>query len=330
MAEPSHRHRCWLVGEAMKLSGRTALVTGAASGIGRAMAERFAAVGMKVVLADIEEPRLREVERELTGAGATVAAVLCDVSSRAAVEQLADAAEATFGNVHLLCNNAGVSGGGYPIWSTTDNDWTWVMGVNVMGVVHGLQVFVPRMLASGDECHVVNTSSVSGLSTGPHSIYGVAKHAVTRLSEIAWYDLRATGAPIGISVLCPCIVATHIVTAERNRPAHLRDELDSTIAERRRTAMLAGEERFLREGMRPAEVADAVVEAVQAGRFWIFVPPDLVKAEVDRRMRTIFDEADPPPAWDNLWRRSERRASESQPGDQAGRGAADIARSSAQ
>lgn len=287
----------------MQLSGRTALVTGAASGIGRAMAERFAAVGMRVVLADVEEPRLREVERDLSDAGAVVAAFPCDVSSRAAVEQLATAAESEFGNVHLLCSNAGVSGGGSPIWSTTDNDWTWVMGVNVMGVVHGLQVFVPRMLASGEECHVVNTSSVSGLSTGPHSIYGVAKHAVTRLSEIAWYDLRATGAPIGISVLCPGIVATHIVTAERNRPAHLRDELDSAVAQRRRAAMLAGEQRFLGAGMPPAEVADAVVAGVQAGRFWIFVPPDLVKAEADRRMRAILDETDPPPPWDNLWRR---------------------------
>jgi NAD(P)-dependent dehydrogenase (short-subunit alcohol dehydrogenase family) len=287
----------------MQLSGKTALVTGAASGIGRAMAERFASAGMKVVLADIEEPLLREVERDLRGAGATVAAVPCDVSSRAAVEQLATAAETHFGTVHLLCNNAGVSGGGAPIWSTTDNDWNWVMGVNVMGVVHGLQVFVPRMLASGEECHVVNTSSVSGLSTGPHSIYGVAKHAVTRLSEIAWYDLRATGAPVGISVLCPCIVATHIVTAERNRPDHLRDELDSALAERRRAAMLAGEQRFLSEGMQPSEVADAVVQGVQAGRFWIFVPPDLVKAEVDRRMKAILSEADPPPAWDNVWRR---------------------------
>jgi NAD(P)-dependent dehydrogenase (short-subunit alcohol dehydrogenase family) len=288
----------------MQLPGKTAVVTGAASGIGRAMAERFTAIGMSVVLADIEEPRLREVARDLSGAGAAVVAVVCDVTSRAAVEELATAAESQFGTVHLLCNNAGVSGGGGPIWSTTDNDWNWVMGVNVMGVVHGLQVFVPRMLASGEECHVVNTSSVSGLSTGPHSIYGVAKHAVTRLSEITWYDLRATGAPVGMSVLCPCIVATHIVTAERNRPEHLRDELDSALAERRRAAMLAGEQRFLSEGMRPSEVADAVVDGVQAGRFWIFVPPDLVKAEVDRRMRSILDEADPPPPWDNLWRRS--------------------------
>lgn len=286
----------------MRLHGKTAVVTGAASGIGRAMAERFVSAGMRVVLADIEEPRLEEVVHTLAQVGGTVIGFACDVADRASVEKLADAAQSSFGTVHLLCNNAGVSGGGSPIWDTTDNDWTWVLGVNVMGVVHGLQVFVPRMLASGEQCHVVNTSSVSGLSTGPHSIYGVAKHAVTRLSEIAWYDLQATGAPVGISVLCPGIVATHIVTADRNRPVSLRDHIDDATAERRRAVMLAAEERFLREGMPPSEVADAVVDAVEADRFWILVPADLVKAEVDRRMRSILHESDPPPAWDNLWR----------------------------
>lgn len=286
----------------MRLHGKTAVVTGAASGIGRAMAERFVSAGMRVVLADIEEPRLEEVVHTLAQVGGTVIGFACDVADRASVEKLADAAQSSFGTVHLLCNNAGVSGGGSPIWDTTDNDWTWVLGVNVMGVVHGLQIFVPRMLASGEQCHVVNTSSVSGLSTGPHSIYGVAKHAVTRLSEIAWYDLQATGAPVGISVLCPGIVATHIVTADRNRPVSLRDHIDDATAERRRAVMLAAEERFLREGMPPSEVADAVVDAVEADRFWILVPADLVKAEVDRRMRSILHESDPPPAWDNLWR----------------------------
>jgi NAD(P)-dependent dehydrogenase (short-subunit alcohol dehydrogenase family) len=287
----------------MEISGRTAVVTGAASGIGRAMAERFASAGMRVVLADIDEPGLREAERALAGDGAAVTGIPCDVSSRAAVDTLADAAESRFGTVHLACNNAGVSGGSWPIWSTTENDWAWVLGVNVMGVVHGLQVFVPRMIASGEQCHVVNTSSVSGLSTGPHSIYGVAKHAVTRLSEIAWYDLRASGAPVGISVLCPGIVATHINSSERHRPAHLRDEVDESVAAERRTRMLAAEERFLRAGMPPSEVAEAVVRGVEADRFWIMVPADLVKAEAERRMTAILDETDPPPAWDNLWRR---------------------------
>jgi NAD(P)-dependent dehydrogenase (short-subunit alcohol dehydrogenase family) len=287
----------------MEIAGKTAVVTGAASGIGRAMAERFVSAGMRVVLADIDEPGLREAEQALAGDGAAVTGIPCDVSSRAAVDALADAAQSRFGTVHLACNNAGVSGGGWPIWSTTENDWTWVLGVNVMGVVHGLQVFVPRMIASGEQCHVVNTSSVSGLSTGPHSIYGVAKHAVTRLSEIAWYDLRAVGAPVGISVLCPGIVATHINSSERHCPAHLRDEVDESVAAERRARMLAAEERFLREGMPPSEVAEAVVRGVEADRFWIMVPADLVKAEAERRMTAILDETDPPPAWDNLWRR---------------------------
>lgn len=289
----------------MQLSGKTAVVTGAASGIGLAMTERFVAAGMRVVMADIEAPLLSEVERRLLDGGAEVAAVVVDVSSHNSVEELADAAESRFGPVNLLCNNAGVSGGGGPIWETTDNDWDWVLGVNVLGVVHGLQVFIPRMLASGEEGHVVNTSSVSGLSTGPHSIYGVAKHALTRLSEIVWYDLKATGAPIGVSVLCPGIVATHIVSAERNRPAHLRDEVDEATAARRREGMLAAEARFLGEGMPPSEVAEAVVAGVEEDRFWILVPPDLVKNEVDRRMRAILDETDPPPAWDNLWSRQQ-------------------------
>lgn len=286
----------------MQLSGKTAVVTGAASGIGLAMTERFVAAGMRVVMADIEEPLLDDVARRLVGAGAPVAAIVTDVSVPQSVEELADRAEALFGPVHLLCNNAGVSGGSGPIWSTTVNDWTWVLGVNVMGIVHGLQTFIPRMIASGEEGHVVNTSSVSGLSTGPHSIYGVAKHAITRLSEIVWYDLKASGAPVGVSVLCPGIVSTHIVSAERNRPAHLRDEVDEATAAERRKGMLAAEARFLGEGMAPSEVADAVVEGVEAGQFWILVPNEVVKEEVERRMRAILDETDPPPAWDNLWR----------------------------
>ena len=287
----------------MRISGKTAVVTGAASGIGRAMAQRFVAAGMQVVLADVDEPALAQAERELAGDGAQVAAVRCDVSVRAEVEALADAAESRFGPVHLACNNAGVSGGSGPIWATTENDWTWILGVNVLGVVHGLQVFVPRMIASGEPGHLVNTSSVSGLSTGPHGIYGVSKHAVTRLSEIAWYDLRRSGAPVGISVLCPGIVATRINSAERHRPPQLRDDVADDVAAERRARMQAAEDRFLRDGLPPLEVADAVVQGVEADRFWVMVPADRVKAEVERRMKAILEEADPPPAWDNLWQR---------------------------
>ena len=159
----------------MRISGRTAVVTGAASGIGLAMAKRFAAARMQVVLADVEKPWLRQAQRELAAGGASAAAVPRDVANAADVEALADAAASRFRHVDLVCNNAGVSGGSGPIWSTTENDWNWVLGVNVMGVVHGLQVFVPRMIDSGEPGHVVSTSSVSGLSTGPHGIYGVAK-----------------------------------------------------------------------------------------------------------------------------------------------------------
>ncbi len=213
-----------------EFAGRVAVITGAASGIGRGMAGRFGEAGMKLVLADIEREPLAIAERELLVSGAEVRAAQTDVSSLASVEALADAAYDRFGAVHVLCNNAGVSGGGgggEGVWAASANDWAWTLGVNLMGVVHGLQAFVPRMIEGGDPGHIVNTSSVLGLSTGPGSVYGVSKHAVTRLTEGLYYDLQNNGAPIGASVLCPGMIATHIISAERNRPADLRDERDN-------------------------------------------------------------------------------------------------------
>jgi NAD(P)-dependent dehydrogenase (short-subunit alcohol dehydrogenase family) len=269
----------------MRLSGRTAVVTGAASGIGRALAQRFADEGMRVVLADVEPGPLGAAEQELRAAGADVLAVTSDVSDPAAVEH--------FGPVHVLCNNAGVSGGSSPLWATSENDWNWILGVNLMGVVHGIRSFVPRMLAHGEEGHIVNTSSVLGLSTGGGSIYSVSKHAVTRLSEGLWHDLRAIDAPIGVSVLCPGMVATHIVTAERNRPSHLRDDLDDADRSRRQAGRAAAEQRFLADGMDPTRVAEMVRDAIIEGRFYVLTHPESIKPQVERRLEAILEGSRP-------------------------------------
>jgi NAD(P)-dependent dehydrogenase (short-subunit alcohol dehydrogenase family) len=250
---------------------------------------------MQVVLADVEEQALAAATSSLTDDGAAAVGVVCDVSSPASVEDLAEAANARFGTVHVLCNNAGVAGRlGGSIWEATAKDWEWVVGVNLLGVANGIRAFVPRMLADGDEGHVVNTSSVLGLSSGGGSIYSVTKHAVTRLSEGLFHDLAAVGSRIGVSVLCPGLIATHIVSSDRNRPDHLRDELDEAtrleLAERRELA----QGYFLSEGMPPAEVADLVSEAITANRFYVLTHPDEIKPQVEDRLRAVLDGTDPP------------------------------------
>lgn len=272
-------------------AGKVAVVTGAASGIGFGLAERFCAERMKVVAADVEAAALTEAEARLSDAGGDVLAVACDVSDRAAVDALADAAYERFGAVHVLCNNAGVSGGGGPVWETTPNDWAWVLGVNLLGVVHGIQAFVPRMIAGGEPGHVVNTSSIMGLWTGGGSIYGVSKHGVVRLTEGLYHDLEAAGAPIGVSVLCPGMIATNIVSSERNRPAHLADPERPIDPERERFRE-AVQKRFLDDGMPPSQVADIVIDAIRNDRFYVFTHPDM-KAGVTERLRAIIDQAPP-------------------------------------
>jgi NAD(P)-dependent dehydrogenase (short-subunit alcohol dehydrogenase family) len=278
-----------------EFAGKVAVVTGAASGIGRGMAERFLAEGMRVALADVESEALAKTEAELQAAGGDVFAMHTDVSARASVDALANAVLDRFGPPNILCNNAGVSGGGGPLWATTENDWRWVLGVNLMGVVHGIQAFVPSMVESKEPGHVVNTSSVLGLSTGPGSIYGVSKHAVTRLSEGLWYDLKAAGAPIGVSVLCPGMIATNIITAARNRPADLRnDATGSAPGPEAARQMEAVQARFLADGMPPAEVAGIVLVAIREDRFYVLTHPDITKL-VEARTSAMIDGAAPPP-----------------------------------
>ena len=277
------------------VEGKVAVVTGAASGIGRALIDRFAAAGMRVVLADIEDEALEKAEAEVRSTGAETLAVVTDVSKRSSVDDLAAAVTERFGATHVLCNNAGVSGGMGALWETSERDWSWVMGVNLMGVVHGIQAFVPAMVARGEPGHVVNTSSVLGLATGGGSIYGVTKHAVTRLTEGLWYDLRAAGAPIGVSVLCPGMIATQIITSGRNRPADLQNESGGAVAPEVEHRMQFVQELFAKEGMPPSDVADIVFDAILADHFYVLTHPEAERETVRARLEAILDGTSPPP-----------------------------------
>jgi len=243
-------------------AGRTAVITGAGSGMGKAFALRWAAEGMNVVLGDIQPDALEAVVAEISATGGPVLGLRTDVSSPADVEALADAAEAAFGPVHLVHNNAGVEG--YldgPIWAATGRDWEWTVGVNFWSVVHGVQTFVPRMLAHGQQGHIVNTCSMTSV-TAATNMYGITKHATIALSEVLWSDLRDIAAPIGVTALCPGTIATNLFRGSRNRPASLTDEGGGISAAG--SALRMRMHLVLAAGMPPSEVAGKVVDKVRA------------------------------------------------------------------
>jgi NAD(P)-dependent dehydrogenase (short-subunit alcohol dehydrogenase family) len=276
--------------------GKVAVVTGAASGIGLGMTEALASRGMKVVMADVEEEALMKAAERLTRANFEVDPQLADVSSYDSVERLAAAANARFGKVHVLCNNAGVSGGGgKPIWAQSQADWDWVMGVNFWGVMNGVRAFVPGMIAHGEEGHVVNTSSILGLTTGAGSAYGVSKHAVTRLTEGLYQDLKAANAKIGTTVLCPGMIATNIITSARNRPDVLKD--DSPPDPARSQIIAAMDARFKADGMAPRDVGEKVADAIANDQFYVLTHAENMEG-VKRRFEDIFNLRSPssPPA----------------------------------
>ena len=259
-----------------EFQGKVAVVTGAASGIGLALAEKCAAAGMKVVLADIEETDLRKAEAELQAIATAVLAVATDVSRRGDVERLARRALDAFGQVHLLFNNAGVAAGGAP-WEATWNDWEWVIGVNLWGVIHGVKVFTPLMLAQNTECHIVNTSSTAGIIVGGGSSpYAVTKHAVVALSESMCLALQRQKSLVKVSVLCPGMVHTNIADTARHRPAELRDEPVPLTPELQ--AGLAAFKAALEAGMPPRQVADVVFDAIQKEQFYILSHPEWLEA----------------------------------------------------
>jgi NAD(P)-dependent dehydrogenase (short-subunit alcohol dehydrogenase family) len=271
-----------------EFTGKVAVVTGAASGIGRGLAEACAREGMKVVLADVDEAALSRAERELKDSGAEAVAVRTDVSKAEDVEALAQRTLDAFGAAHLLFNNAGV-GAGTTVWESTLEDWQWVLGVNLWGVIHGVRTFVPLMLKQGDECHIVNTASMAGLVSGPAlGVYKVTKHGVVSLSETLCSELAIIKAKIGVSVLCPGGVNTRILDSERNRPAEMQSATVTVgpvhPAVAQADAMLR---QLVEEGMQPLQVAELVFEAIRDGRFYILTHEDW-KQHVRKRLNDIL------------------------------------------
>ena len=261
-----------------------AVVTGAASGIGLALSERLAVEGMHVVMADVEEIALNSAAAALRADGASVLAVPTDVSRADDVEALAKETLSAFGGVHLLCNNAGVSTGvRAAVWEIPLEDWRWIIGVNLFGVIHGVRAFMPALLEQ-EEAHIVNTASVAGLITGALGAYSVSKHGVVAFSEALQLQLQMRGGAVGVSVLCPGWVRTRIADSDRNRPGGQAEADGDALVVAAEQAMRA----LIEGGMEPAEVAAEVVEAVRANRFYVLTHPAMAVG-VERRMRDILE-----------------------------------------
>ena len=274
-----------------EFAGRVAVVTGGASGMGRAFAERFAAAGMRIALADIEQPVLAEAVEEMRSHGCDVTGFVTDVASLESVRELARRTVETYGTPHLVFNNAGVEG--YldgPIWEATDNDWARTFGVNYWGVVHGIRTFVPMMLSSGEPGWIVNTASATGLVRS-NNMYGITKHAVIALSEVVYAELHARSARLGISVLCPGVVRTRIFEGSRNRPIALQNEAPSSGAlegQQLRARMIE----WTAQALPPTEVAEMVFTAVQTEQFYILTDTDW-DARIRSRHTSIMARGNP-------------------------------------
>jgi NAD(P)-dependent dehydrogenase (short-subunit alcohol dehydrogenase family) len=273
---------------------RVAVITGAASGFGREFAIIGARLGMRLVLADVQQEALAASAAELEAQGAQVLAMPCDVRKGEQVEALAQAAMARFGAVHLVFNNAGVGAGGL-VWESTQADWEWVLGVNLWGVIHGVRVFTPLMLACAKddpdfEGHIVNTASMAGLLNPPTmGVYNVSKHAVVSLTESLYHDLDLVGAPIGASVLCPYFVQTGISQSDRNRP----DDVPASAPTASQMASQATMAKAVSSGKVSAtEVAERTFAAIAEKQFYIYSHPGAL-GNVQKRMEDIVTGSNP-------------------------------------
>ncbi len=274
---------------------KVAVITGGANGLGREFALTAHKLGMKLVLADVQQDMLDKTRDELEAQGAQVLAMICDVRKGEQVQALADATMAKFGAVHLLFNNAGVGSGGL-IWENSEADWEWVLGVNVWGVVHGVRIFTKLMLecAKNDpafEGHIVNTASMAGLLNAPTmGVYNVSKHAVVSLSETLYHDLQLVEAPIGASVLCPYFVPTGISQSHRNRPADVAMTENATASQKAAQAMTV---KAVESGkVTAADVSQITFDAIRDGQFYIYSHPGAL-AGVGARMDEIVNQKNP-------------------------------------
>jgi NAD(P)-dependent dehydrogenase (short-subunit alcohol dehydrogenase family) len=274
---------------------KVAVITGGASGFGREFANIGANLGMKLVLADVQQDALDKTKTELEAQGAQVLAVRCDVRKAEQVQALADAAMDRFGAVHLVFNNAGVGSGGL-IWENSVADWEWVLGVNLWGVIHGVRIFTPLMLECakkdpGYEGHIINTASMAGLLNAPNmGVYNVSKHAVVSLSETLYQDLQLVKAPIGASVLCPYFVPTGISQSDRNRPDDVKNEAGPTDSQ---LAAQAVSDKAVSSGkVTAAQVAERTFDAIKEGKFYIYSHPHAL-GNVQKRMEDIVLQRNP-------------------------------------
>jgi len=277
------------------LAGKIAVVTGAASGIGLAFSKRFAAEGMKLVMVDIEDAALERALAELPS-GTEVLPSVTDVSSAEQMDELAARSFERFGTVHVVCNNAGVGGGGGPTWALSTRDWQWVLGVNLWGVIHGIRVFVPKLIEQ-NEGYIVNTASLAGLTSPPGmGPYNVSKHSVVTLSETLFSELHMTKSAVGVSVLCPAFVNTRIHESDRNRPSELKNAArNMTDAQKKevdeRTALVAS---LLAAGQSPEQIAEKTVAAIREKRFYILTHPEMTPL-IEQRHKNITEGKDPIP-----------------------------------
>lgn len=273
-----------------EFKGKVAVITGGASGIGLALARRFAAEGMKLVLADIEDAALNAAVSSLRADGAEALGVRTDVSDAASVEALAQAASRAFGPLHLIVNNAGVSITG-PIWKQSLDDWRWVYGVNVWGVIHGVRTFVPLLLEHGQPAHVVNVASLAAFhGNGDHAPYCSSKAAVHSISQALYSELVAWNTRVGVSCVCPGMVATRIHQSWRNRPQEDRPWSDREFADPQHRR---GSEAFQGRGVPPEAVAEATLQAIRDERFYVFTG-ELWSQFMHDRLDPVIRGDDPP------------------------------------
>ncbi|MEP6969084.1 MAG: SDR family oxidoreductase [Betaproteobacteria bacterium] len=279
-----------------EFKGKTAVLTGAGSGFGLECARLGAKMGMRLVLADVQQDALERSAREMRDAGADVLARQVDVSRADEVEELGRAVAEHFGAPHLVFNNAGVGAGGL-IWETSAKDWEWVLGVNLMGVAHGVRVFTPMMLAAAEadpayRGHIVNTASMAGLLSPPNmGVYNVSKHAVVSLSETLYQDLSLVTEQVGASVLCPFFVPTGISQSHRNRPAELR-ETESRPTRSQLIGQAMSDKAVGSGKVSAADVARLVFDAVAANRFYIYSHPKAIRS-VQTRLEDIVQARNP-------------------------------------